>query len=173
MGVVPDVMTLGKPMANGHPVGGVIAKADIVAAFRKEYRYFNTFGGNPVSCAAAMAVLEEIEEQNLVSNAKLVGDHARVRLAELKAKYEVVGDIRGSGLIFGAEMVLDQKTKEPASAFTDRVINAMRHRGVILSKLGRHKNTLKIRPPMPFSMENADLLFDTLDDVLAQTPVSS
>jgi 4-aminobutyrate aminotransferase-like enzyme len=173
MGVVPDVMTLGKPMANGHPVGGVIAKADIVAAFRKEYRYFNTFGVNPVSCAAAMAVLEEIEEQNLVSNAKLVGDHARVRLAELKAKYEVVGDIRGSGLIFGAEMVLDQKTKEPASAFTDRVINAMRHRGVILSKLGRHKNTLKIRPPMPFSMENADLLFDTLDDVLAQTPVGS
>ncbi len=173
MGVVPDVMTLGKPMANGHPVGGIIAKADIVAAFRKEYRYFNTFGGNPVSCAAAMAVLEEIEEHDLVSNAKLVGDHARVRLAELKAKYEVVGDIRGSGLIFGAEMVLDQKTKEPASAFTDRVINAMRHRGVILSKLGRHKNTLKIRPPMPFSMENADLLFDTLDDVLAQTPVSS
>lgn len=173
MGVVPDVLTLGKPMANGHPVGGVVASANIVAAFRKGYRYFNTFGGNPVSCAAAMAVMEEIETNNLVSNAKRVGDHARVRLSALKAKHEVIGDIRGSGLIFGAEMVSDLNTKEPASAFTDRVVNAMRHRGVILSKLGRYKNTLKIRPPMPFSVENADLLFDTLDDVLEQTPVSS
>ena len=173
MGVVPDVMTLGKPMANGHPVGGVVASSDIVAEFRKGYRYFNTFGGNPVSCAAAMAVLEEIEAQDLVSNAKTVGDHARLRLAALKEKHEVVGDIRGSGLIFGAEIVLDRTTKEPASAFTDTVINAMRHRGVILSKLGRHKNTLKIRPPMPFSIQNADLLFDTLDEVLEQTPIVS
>ena len=84
----------------------------------------------------------------------------------------MIGDIRGSGLVFGAEMVLDQSAKTPASAFTDRIINALRHRGIILSKLGRHKNTLKIRPPMPFSIENADLLFDTLDEVLAETPVS-
>lgn len=173
MGIVPDIMTLGKPMANGHPVGGVVAKADIVAAFRNSYRYFNTFGGNPVSCAAAMAVLEEIEAQDLVSNAKVVGDHARARLKALQEKHEIIGDTRGSGLIFGAEMVLDRATKEPASAFTDRAINAMRHRGVILSKLGRHKNTLKIRPPMPFSIEDADLLFDTLDDVLAQTPIAT
>ena len=172
MGVVPDIVTLGKPMANGHPVGGVVANADTVAAFRKGYRYFNTFGGNPVSCAAAMAVLEEIEAENLVENARTVGKYARKRLDALMAKYEVIGNVRGSGLIFGAEMVLDRATKEPASAFTDRVINAMRHRGVIHSKLGRHKNTLKIRPPMPFSIENADLLFDTLDEVLATTPLT-
>ncbi|SLN10352.1 aspartate aminotransferase family protein [Pseudooctadecabacter jejudonensis] len=169
MGVVPDVMVLGKPMANGHPVGGVVANHDIVAAFRTGYRYFNTFGGNPVSCAAAMAVLEEIDDKGLVANAQTVGAYARERMQKLATQHEVIGDIRGSGLIFGAEMVTDRTTKAPASDFTDRVINALRHRGVILSKLGRHKNTLKIRPPMPFSKDNADLLFDTLDEVLADT----
>lgn len=172
MSVVPDIMTMGKPMANGHPVGGVVTRSEILTTFRKGYRYFNTFSGNPVSCAAAMAVLEEIEEKNLVTNAKAVGDHARRRMTALQQKYDFIGDVRGSGLIFGAEMVLDRQTKEPASAFTDRVVNAMRHRGVIHSKLGRHKNTLKIRPPMPFSQENADLLFDTLDEVLAETPLT-
>lgn len=169
MGVVPDVVTLGKPMANGHPVGGVVAQADLVAAFRKGYRYFNTFGGNPVSCAAAMAVLEEIEDKGLVDNAKQVGTYARDRMSALAQRYDVIGDVRGSGLIFGAEMVTDRDSKTPATAFTDRVINAMRDKGVLLSKLGRHKNALKIRPPMPFSMANADMLFDTLDTVLAET----
>ena len=172
MGVVPDAVTLGKPMANGHPVGAVVANSDIVSAFRKGYRYFNTFGGNPVSCAAAMAVLEELEAADLMANAKKVGDHAQRRLEALQSKHEVIGDIRGSGLVFGAEMVLDRSTKEPASAFTDVIINKMRHRGILHSKLGRHKNTLKIRPPMPFSMENADQLFDTLDDILSETPLS-
>ncbi len=172
MGVVPDVMTMGKPMANGHPVGGVVTRSEILKTFRRGYRYFNTFGGNPVSCAAAMAVLEEIEDRNLVANAKAVGVHARARMTALQQKYDFIGDVRGSGLIFGAEMVLDRQSKAPASAFTDRVINAMRHRGIILSKLGRHKNTLKIRPPMPFSKSNADLLFDTLDEVLAETPLT-
>ena len=139
--------------------------------FRAGYRYFNTFGGNPVSCAAAMAVLEEIEDKQLLENARTVGKHARSRMGALARKYDFIGDVRGSGLIFGAEMVLDRDSKEPASAFTDRVINEMRQRGIIHSKLGRHKNTLKIRPPMPFSVENADLLFDTLDDVLAETPI--
>ncbi len=173
MGAVPDIMTLGKPMANGHPMGGVVTRTEILTKFRKGYRYFNTFGGNPVSCAAAMAVLEEIEDKQLLENARTVGKHARSRMRALARKYDFIGDVRGSGLIFGAEMVLDRDSKEPASAFTDRVINEMRQRGIIHSKLGRHKNTLKIRPPMPFSVENADLLFDTLDDVLAETPIFS
>ncbi len=171
MGVVPDIVTMGKPMANGHPVGGVVTRSEILGTFRKGYRYFNTFGGNPVSCAAAMAVLREIENEGLVANAKSVGDHACSRLNTLKQKYDFIGDVRGSGLIFGAEMVVDRDSKEPAGEFTDRVINAMRRRGIIHSKLGRHKNTLKIRPPMPFSIENADLLLDTLDEVLAETPL--
>jgi len=171
MGVEPDIVTLGKPMANGYPVGGVVANQDIVATFRKGYRYFNTFGGNPISCAAAMAVLEEMEEANLQMNAKSVGVYARERLVQLKEEHNVIGDVRGSGLIFGAEMVMDRASKKPASEFTDRIINVLRHRGIILSKLGRHKNTLKIRPPMPFSIENADLLFNTLNDVLNETPL--
>jgi 4-aminobutyrate aminotransferase-like enzyme len=171
MGVVPDIMVLGKPMGNGHPIAGLVTRSEILATFRKGYRYFNTFGGNPVSCAAAMAVLEEIEEKKLVDNARVVGLHARARLQTLKAKYDFIGDVRGSGLIFGAEMVLDRDSKEPASEFTDRIVNEMRHRGVIHSKLGRHKNTLKIRPPLPFSIDNADLLFDTLDAVLSDMPL--
>lgn len=171
MGVVPDIVVLGKPMANGHPVGGVIAHHDTVAAFRNGYRYFNTFSGNPVSCAAAHAVLDEITAQKLVENARTVGDYARARLHALALKYEVIGDVRGSGLIFGAELVLDRDSKTPAGAYTDRIINAMRHHGILLSKLGRHKNALKIRPPMPFSQADADLLFDTLDEVLSKTPV--
>ncbi|MBN8294843.1 aminotransferase class III-fold pyridoxal phosphate-dependent enzyme [Rhodobacter sp. NTK016B] len=172
MGVVPDIMTLGKPMANGHPVGGVVTRAETMAAFRSGYRYFNTFGGNPVSAAAALAVLREIQDRGLVENARVVGAHAQTRLRDLMARYEVIGDVRGAGLIFGAEMVSDRQTKDPASAFTDRIVNAMRQEGFILSKLGRHKNALKIRPPLVFSIENADMLFDALDKVLAETPLS-
>lgn len=164
--VTPDVIVLGKPMANGHPVGAVVSSAEIMAKFRNSFRYFNTFGGNPVSCAAAMAVLDELQEYKLQSNAQVVGDYSLKRLQTLQLKYDCIGDVRGCGLVFGAEMVLNRDSKEPASEFTDVVINAMRYRGIILSKLGRYKNTLKIRPPMPFSTENADLLFNTLDEVL-------
>lgn len=170
-GVIPDVVTLGKPMGNGHPVAGLVTTPEIMARFRGSFRYFNTFGGNPVSCAAAMAVLEELEEKNLQANAARIGKLAAERLTELAGKYEVIGDVRQSGMVFGAEFVLDRDTKEPASAYTDRVVNAMRHRGIILSKLGRHKNMLKIRPPMPFAEEHLHLLIETLDSVLAGMPV--
>ncbi len=172
MGVVPDILVLGKPMANGHPVGGVVARHDLIQKFQNEYRYFNTFGGNPVSCAAALAVLDEIKRENLVENARVVGAYAKSRMSKLAERYEAIGDIRGSGLVFGAEMVLDRDTKAPASDFADRVVNAMRDRGVLLSKLGRYKNTLKIRPPMLFSTDHADILIDSLDDVLATTPLT-
>lgn len=169
--IVPDIVTLGKPMANGHPVGGVVTRAEVMAAFRGSYRYFKTFGGNPVSCAAAMAVLEEIEQQGLMENALTVGAYAKQGLEQLAVQHSVIGDVRGQGLIFGAEMVLDPATKQPAGAYTDQIINAMRQRGIILSKLGRHKNALKIRPPMPFQREHVDLLIDTLDAVMRATPL--
>ncbi|AUH35437.1 aspartate aminotransferase family protein [Paracoccus tegillarcae] len=172
-GVVPDIVVLGKPMANGHPVGAVVTTPEIMAGFRTAFRYFNTFGGNPVSCAAAMAVLDELQDRDLMAHAARVGAYAHERLKALAQKYDVIGDLRGSGMVFGAEMVLDRESKAPASEFTDRVINKMRQRGIIHSKLGRHKNTLKIRPPMPFGTEHADLLFDTLDAVLAETPLAA
>ncbi|MBY6116146.1 aminotransferase class III-fold pyridoxal phosphate-dependent enzyme [Mameliella alba] len=171
-GVIPDVVTMGKPMGNGHPVAGLVTTPEIMARFRHAFRYFNTFGGNPVSCAAAMAVLRELQDRNLQAHAARIGRLAQERLTELAKKYEVIGDVRQSGMVFGAEFVLDRGTKDPASTYADRVVNAMRNRGILLSKLGRHKNTLKIRPPMPFAEEHLDLLIDTLDAVMAETPVA-
>jgi 4-aminobutyrate aminotransferase-like enzyme len=170
-GVVPDIVTMGKPMGNGHPVAGVVTTPDIMARFRTSFRYFNTFGGNPVSCAAAMAVLDELQEKDLQANALAIGTMAHERLSALAERHEVIGDVRQSGMVFGAEFVTDRETKQPASDYADRVVNAMRARGILLSKLGRHKNTLKIRPPMPFAAEHLDLLIDTLDDVISQTPL--
>ncbi|MGO6986449.1 aspartate aminotransferase family protein [Rhizobium leguminosarum] len=166
-GFVPDVVTLGKPMANGHPVGGVVANADTLNAFRKAFRYFNTFGGNPVSCAAALAVLDVIEDEGLMENARAVGAYAQDGLKRLSEKHDVIGNVRGSGLFFGAELVLDREKKTPAPDIATKVINDMRARGVLMGKIGVHQCATKIRPPMPFSKENADLMLSTLDDVLS------
>ena len=172
-GVVPDVVTMGKPMANGHPVAGLVTKPEIMERFRTAFRYFNTFGGNPVSCAAASAVLNEIEVEDLQANAAKIGRLACQRLRELAERHEVIGDVRQSGMVFGAELVVDRKEKTPAPEFADRVVNAMRERGILLSRLGRHKNTLKIRPPMPFGEDHLDLLIESLDSVMAETPVTA
>ncbi|UWU24469.1 aspartate aminotransferase family protein (plasmid) [Rhizobium sp. CB3060] len=166
-GIVPDIVTLGKPMANGHPVGGVIANVDTINAFRKAFRYFNTFGGNPVSCAAAMAVLDVIEDENLIENARNVGEYTRDAFKQLAQKYSIIGDVRGSGLFMGTEFVLDRQTKEPAAAEATRIVNAMRERGVLMGKIGIHQCATKIRPPMPFSKDNADFMLSIFDDVLA------
>jgi 4-aminobutyrate aminotransferase-like enzyme len=166
-GIIPDLVTLGKPMGNGHPVGGVVANSETLNAFRKAFRYFNTFGGNPVSCAAANAVLDVIRDERLQENAREVGAYAVAGLARLAEKHEIIGNVRGSGLFFGAELVLDRAEKTPASDLATRVINAMRERGVLMGKLGVKQNATKIRPPMPFSKADADFMLDVLDDVLA------
>jgi len=166
-GIVPDIVTLGKPMANGHPVGGVVANADVLNAFRKAFRYFNTFGGNPVSCAAAMAVLDVIEDEKLVENARDVGEYTRDAFKRLAQKHTIIGDVRGSGLFMGMEFVADRATKEPAVAEASRIVNEMRERGVLIGKIGIHQCATKIRPPMPFSRENADLMLSVFDDVLS------
>lgn len=167
-GVTPDVVTMGKPMGNGYPVAGLVTRPEVMARFRNSYRYFNTFGGNPVACAAAIAVLEEIEQRNLQANAARIGTLAAQALTGLADKYGVIGDVRQSGMVFGVEFVQDRTTLAPAPDLADQVVNAMRERGVLLSRLGRHKNTLKIRPPMTFSEEHLVLLVQTLDDVLAE-----
>lgn len=166
-GIVPDIVTLGKPMANGHPVGGVVANLDTINAFRKAFRYFNTFGGNPVSCAAAMAVLDVIEDENLVENARSVGEYTRDAFNKLAQKHSIIGDVRGSGLFMGTEFVLDRQTKEPAAAQATRIVNEMRERGVLMGKIGIHQCATKIRPPMPFTRENADFMLSIFDDVLS------
>lgn len=166
-GFAPDIVTMGKPMGNGHPVAAVATSLDILTAFRKAFRYFNTFGGNPVSCAAANAVLDVLESENLQDNSRMVGKHIRAGLKQLSEKHAIIGDVRGSGLAIGAELVLDRKTKDPATKMAARVINLLRERGVLAGLNGISYNVLKIRPPMPFATADADELLATLDDSLA------
>jgi 4-aminobutyrate aminotransferase-like enzyme len=167
-GVVPDIVTLGKPMGNGHPLAGIVARADLVNDFRDRVFYFNTFGGNPVSCAVGNAVLEVMERDKLIDNARLVGDYIHAGLRRLQQSHAIIGDIRGHGLWVGIELVRDHATKEPADAESHRVINVMKDRGVLMGRIGPFDNVLKIRPPMPFSTANADLLLGTLDEVLGR-----
>jgi 4-aminobutyrate aminotransferase-like enzyme len=167
MGFAPDIVTMGKPMGNGHPVAAVATNLDILTHFRKAFRYFNTFGGNPVSCAAANAVLDVLENEQLQENARLVGEHVCDGLKRLALKHSIIGDVRGSGLAIGAELVTDRATKEPAREAAARVINLLRERGVLAGANGISYNVLKIRPPMPFSKADADELMAALDDGLA------
>jgi 4-aminobutyrate aminotransferase-like enzyme len=167
LGVVPDIVTLGKPMGNGHPLAGVVARRDLISAFAGRNMYFNTFGGNPVSAAVGTAVLDVLEDERLLENAVAVGAYTLDKLAALAQRHTLIGDVRGAGLFFAVELVSDRKAKTPAPAQTKRVVNLMRERGVLISRIGVHDNILKVRPPMPFSKQHADLLVDTLDEVLA------
>jgi len=166
--VTPDLITMGKPMGNGHPISAVVASPTLIEAFSASTGYFNTFGGNPVSCAAAGAVLEVMESQGLQRNALEVGEYIKAGVADLAARHAIVGDIRGTGLFLGIDLITDRETRGPAGAAARRVHNAMRERGVLLGTTGPHENVLKIRPPMVFSRDNADLLLDRLDEVLGQ-----
>ena len=167
-GFVPDIVTMGKPMGNGHPVAAVVTTREILATFRNAFRYFNTFGGNPVSSVVANAVLDVLEQENLVANARDVGAYALGLLRPLADRHECIGEVRGAGLFFGAELVHDRETREPAPDIAEQVANRMRHRGVLMGKTGIHGNVLKIRPPMPFSRDNAAFLIGTLDEVLGE-----
>jgi 4-aminobutyrate aminotransferase-like enzyme len=165
-GVVPDLVTLGKPMGNGHPISGVVGRADLIQEFGGKVMYFNTFGGNPVSCAAASAVLDVLESEKLQQNACVIGDYLVSGLGRLAERHSIIGEVRGKGMFFAVDLVRDRATRAPAGAEAKRVINMMRDRGVLVSRIGPHDNILKIRPPMPFAKEHADLLLATLDDVL-------
>lgn len=167
-GEVPDIVTLGKPMGNGHPISGVVARADLIEAFGDWAMYFNTFGGNPVSCAAALAVLDVLEQENLLQNAVTTGAYVAKGLRQLQEKYALIGDVRDKGMFFAVELVTDRAKKTPATEQTARLVNDMRQQGVLISRIGRHDNVLKMRPPMPFNREHADLLLATLDDCLAR-----
>ena len=166
LGVVPDVVTLGKPMGNGHPVAGVVARRELVERFTAQNMYFNTFAGNPVSAAVGMAVLDVLRDEALLENARVVGEYTLARLAELAQRHPIIGDVRGGGLFFAVELVRDRATRAPAPTESGRLVNLMRERGVLISRIGPGDNILKIRPPMVFAREHADLLIETLDGVL-------
>ncbi|WPB55159.1 aspartate aminotransferase family protein [Xylophilus sp. GOD-11R] len=165
-GVVPDMVTMGKPMGNGHPVAGMAVRPEVMAAFGRQSRYFNTFGGNPVSMAAASAVLDVIQGEGLQRNALEVGAYLRAGLASLAEKHSLVGEIRGAGLFVGMELVSSRAERTPATREASLVVNGLRRNGVLLSATGEHAHILKIRPPLVFSRENADFLISRVDEVL-------
>jgi 4-aminobutyrate aminotransferase-like enzyme len=158
----PDVVTLGKPMGNGYPVAAAVARPDIMAAFREAFGYFNTFGGNPVAVAAASAVLDVIAEEDLMPRATETATRTMMLLRDLR--HPAIAEVRGAGLFFG--LVLLNETGGPATELAARVVEEMKDRGVLVGRIGRHMNILKLRPPLPFGAEEAELAVGTLDAVL-------
>ena len=163
LGIDPDIVTLGKPMGNGHPVAAVVTRPEILACFQESFRYFNTFGGNPVSSAAAMAVLQVIEDEALVENAASVGSFTLDLLCEVQTRHEVIADVRGAGLFLGVELWRDG---QPATDLCAKIVEEMRRRHVLLHSVGRHDNTLKVRPPCVFDRDNAGHLAEVMDAAL-------
>ncbi|BCJ89931.1 aspartate aminotransferase family protein [Terrihabitans soli] len=164
-GVIPDIVTMGKPMGNGFPMGGVVTRPEILTPFCEETGYFNTFGGNPVAAAAGLAVLDVIEDEKLMHNAEEVGSYFRTGLRELSNRFPSIGDVRGAGLFTGVEF--STPDHQPDTAMATYVINAMKERGVLIGAAGSHGNTLKVRPPLCFARADADLFFEAMESVLA------
>ena len=158
-GVVPDIVALGKPIGNGHPIGAVITTREIADSFNNGMEFFSTFGGNTVSCAIGLAVLKVVQEEQLQRHALAVGNHLLAGLKELQRNHALIREIRGSGLFIGVELVKDGK---PATVEADNIVNQMRDEGILLGTDGPDHNVLKIRPPMPFSHADADLLLAVL-----------
>jgi 4-aminobutyrate aminotransferase-like enzyme len=167
-GVDPDIVTMGKPMGNGFPVAGIAVRPEIIESFGRDMRYFNTFGGNTVAIAAAQATLDVIRDEDLLANARRIGAMIQSGIRELASKYEPIGDVRGSGLYIGVELVKDRRTKAEDAALATRVVNALREHRVLISATGFHGNTLKIRPPLVFQPRHAERLIDALDTVFAE-----
>lgn len=167
-GVVPDIITAGKPIGNGHPLGLVVTTREIADAFCNGMEYFNTFGGNPVSCAIGIAVLDVISEERLQQNALCSGSYLLDGLRNVSEKQPLIGDVRGIGLFLGIELVTNRETKEPAAKEATKIINRMKDRGILLSTDGPLHNVIKIKPPMVFSREDADFLISNLNEVLEE-----
>lgn len=166
-GVVPDLVTMGKPIGNGHPMAAVVTTREIAQAFDDGVKYFNTFAGNPVSCAIGMEVLQIIEDQNLQENAKNVGAHLLGSLGDLRNRHQIVGDVRGKGLYMGIELVRDRESMEPAKEEAYWVSEELLNHGVISYPTGVYDNVLKVKPPMIFDKSHADYFVEALDRVLA------
>ncbi|XP_075999919.1 ethanolamine-phosphate phospho-lyase isoform X2 [Genypterus blacodes] len=166
---VPDIVTMGKPIGNGHPMSCVVTTKEVAQAFMNSgMEYFNTFGGNPVSCAIGLAVLDVIEREDLQGNALRVGGHLTRLLEKQKEKHPLVGDIRGRGLFVGLELVKDRVKLTPAAAEAQEVIYKLKEDHILLSADGPHRNVLKFKPPLCFSAEDADMVVEKIDQILTE-----
>lgn len=159
-GIVPDIVTIGKPMGNGTPVAAAIFKPELLVEFGKNIRYFNTFGGNSVAIAAAQAVLDVIREESLIDNAMAVGEEIITGLKDLAQDLDQVAEVRGSGFFIGVDLVTDRSSLTPDGDSAAGIVNALREDRILISACGAQGNVLKLRPPMPFSSKDADRLLD-------------
>ncbi|MCY3768756.1 MAG: aminotransferase class III-fold pyridoxal phosphate-dependent enzyme [Gammaproteobacteria bacterium] len=166
--VVPDVVTLGKPMGNGHPMAAVIVTREVADAFHNGMEYFNTFGGNPVSCAIGNAVLDAIEQDGLQHNAREVGVHFLNQLMILKNEFELIGDVRGRGLFLGVELVNDRISLDPAADQAHYIAERMKQEGILISTDGPLHNVLKIKPPLCFAEQDVNVFVQTLESILCE-----
>ena len=166
--VVPDIVTLGKPIGNGHPMAAVITTPEIAAAFANGMEFFSSFGGNPVSAAVGLAVLDVLEEEQLQAGALRTGRYLKERLLALASRHDLSGDVRGEGLFLGVEFVRNRATLEPATEEARDLVNLMREAGVLLSTDGPFDNVIKIKPPMVFGIREADILAEELDRALGR-----
>jgi 4-aminobutyrate aminotransferase-like enzyme len=166
-GVVPDIVVLGKPIGNGHPIGAVITTRAIAESFANGMEFFSTFGGNNVSCAIGLKVLEVVQKEKLQEHALHVGERLLKGLRDLQQRHSIIGDVRGSGLFLGVELVRDRDSRLPAATEANWVVNQMREQGILLGTDGPFHNVIKIRPPMPFSESDGDFLLETLGGILA------
>jgi len=165
-GVVPDIVTIGKPIGNGHPLAAVATTSKIAQSFDNGMEFFSTFGGNPVSVAVGMAVMDVIEDDRLQARAERVGRYLAEGFNALSQRHLEMGDVRGRGMFMGVELVLDRETREPATEVTRQMIDLLRTDGILLSAEGPHRNVLKIKPPLPFDETDADLLLGAIDRAL-------
>jgi 4-aminobutyrate aminotransferase-like enzyme len=161
--IVPDIITLGKPLGDGHPIAGMAARPQILAEFGERTRYFNTFGGNPVSAAVGLAVLDVIRDEELMANAAHVGAYLLEGLRGLQRHHEALGDVRGAGLYAGLEIIEDGKTRTPSAERTRCLVNDLRRNGVLVGTCGINANVIKVRPPLPFSRSDADIFLERFD----------
>jgi 4-aminobutyrate aminotransferase-like enzyme len=165
-GVVPDIITMGKPMGNGHPLGAVVTTKEIALSFDNGMEYFNSFGGNPVSCEIGKSVLSLIESERLQENARVVGNYLKLGLKDLKNSHSIIGDVRGLGLFLGIEIVENQHSRKPNAMMASQIKEAMKDRGILLSTDGPMNNVIKIKPPLVFTKNNADRVVDQLGQVI-------
>ena len=166
-GVVPDLVTMAKGIGNGAPLAACVTRPEVAEVMARRI-HFNTFGGNPVSVTQGLATLEVIDEEHIQENARVVGGHLKERLVELAARQPRVGEVRGKGLMLGVELVVDRQTKEPATELAADVLEMTKDRGLLLGKGGLDGNTLRIKPPMCITRDDADFLVDCLDEVLTE-----
>jgi 4-aminobutyrate aminotransferase-like enzyme/Ser/Thr protein kinase RdoA (MazF antagonist) len=167
-GVVPDIVVMGKPIGNGFPLAAVVTSRAIAESFANGMEFFSTFGGNPVACAAGLAVLDVLRDEDLQENALRVGDELVAALRDVQGCHPLIGDVRGSGLFLGLDLVKDRQTREPARNQASYVVNRLRENGILTGTDGPHHNVIKLRPPLVFSSADAELFVRTLESVLGE-----